>query len=258
MNHLVCYGDWKFEESKQLLITSAKHYGIDIVHDFGEKELKETSFYTENKKILSAEKGGGYWLWKPFFIHKIIHQLSEGDVLVYLDCGAEVKKSLEPLMDLCKKEDIVLFKAHGHKNRQWVKKDIFVAMDCDEEKYWNRDMLSAGYQIYKVTERAKKFVDEWLYFSTKDALITDEKNTLGFDNHPEFLANRHDQAILSVLAAKYNIDLHRDPSQNGAFYVDKSDGYPTIINLHRSRKLPMKTMLIEKYLGPIYLFLFKK
>jgi hypothetical protein len=258
VRHLLCYGDWKFEESKQLLITSAKQYGIDVIHSFGSNDLKSTEFYKKYKKILDAERGGGYWLWKPFFMNKVIHQLPEGDILLYLDCGAEVIAPLEPLFTLLEKQDIVLFKAHGHFNKQWVKKDVFVALNCDKEEYWDAEMLSAGYQMYSVSAASKKFIGEWLQYCTQDALITDDDNVLGFENHKEFRENRHDQAILSVLAKRNNIRLWRDPSQNGNDYIQHTDTYSTIFNLHRSRKKTIRTTIIEDYLRPLYLYLFKK
>ena len=61
----------------------------------------------------------------------------------------------------------------------------------------------AGIQIYKKSKFTEKFVEEVLYYSQDKRIITDDPNTLGLNNYKEFIENRHDQTILSILIKKY-------------------------------------------------------
>jgi hypothetical protein len=76
------------------------------------------------------------------------------------------------------------------------------------------------------------FVSEWLTYAQDSRAITDDNNVLGSTNYPDFRDHRHDQAILSILAKKWNFTVYPDPSQWGE---SVKRPYPTIFNHHRSR-----------------------
>ena len=62
----------------------------------------------------------------------------------------------------------------------------------------------AGIQVYKNSKFTEKFLEEVLYYSQDKSIITDDPNTIGFKNYEEFIDNRHDQSILSILIKKYS------------------------------------------------------
>jgi hypothetical protein len=78
------------------------------------------------------------------------------------------------------------------------------------------------------------FISEWLTYAQNSRVITDDDNVLGFVNYPDFLDHRHDQAILSLLAKKWNLTVYPDPSQWGQ---SEKRPYPTIFNHHRSKSI---------------------
>ena len=52
---------------------------------------KDAEFYEKNAEfILHNKRGCGYWLWKPYLINKNINDMTNGDILLYLDCGCEL------------------------------------------------------------------------------------------------------------------------------------------------------------------------
>ena len=60
------------------------------------------------------------------------------------------------------------------------------------------------------------------------------------EQYPSFQEHRHDQALLTAVAQKYNLRLHWWPAvyNDGAFTYDKgtyTDSYPPIFHHHRKR-----------------------
>ena len=253
---LVNYATDDFLGSQELLNISAIRYGIDYIVSWSASSLyaRYPEFYQECRAILNARRGAGYWLWKPFIILEAMSKADEGDIVVYFDAGIEVIEDLNPLLEICKnsKEGILLFATSGQINKVWTKRDCFVLMGCDEEKYWDALQVSGGFQLYRKNKESWNFVSECLQYCKNFNIITDAPNICGVGNLPEFRDHRHDQSVLSLLAEKYNIERYRDPSQWGNHekvpqlrqegewlaidYVEndyKNSSYSTLLNLHR-------------------------
>jgi len=125
-----------------------------------------------------------------------------------------------------------------HTNAKWTKRDAFVLMGCDEEKYYNANQYLGGFQIYKKTDRTMVFVKEMLKYSQDERIITDLPNTCNLPNLPQFREHRHDTSVLSLMATKYGIKGHRDPSQFGDdfHHMYPDDKYDRIILSTRDRR----------------------
>ena len=208
-----------YENSRKRLNDSAKKFGIDEIYSYDFSEIRSTSFYDENKEILSDPKGIGYWLWKPYIILEALKKVKEGDIVIYSDCGIEIIQPLTQLINICQeREDILLFKNCNYINSMWTKRDCFILMDCDSSEYWNSPHCDAAFSIFKKSEISVKYVNEWLFFGTNRFIISDLSNTCGEENLPEFIDHRWDQSILSLLAKKYDLELFRMPTQFGNHY----------------------------------------
>ena len=44
-----------------------------------------------DKSRLDGTRGYGYWSWKPFIISKTLEKIDEGDILLYIDIGCELR-----------------------------------------------------------------------------------------------------------------------------------------------------------------------
>lgn len=228
-----------FSKSQKRLNKSAeKNYSFSKIKSYKFNNI-DFKFIKKNKSILAEKRGSGYWLWKPYFIYKTLLKMKDNDILLYCDSGLEFISDPTPLLSLVNSENsIILFQTHGHKNYIWTKRDAFVLMNCDTEQYYNAEQVAGGYQLYYKCEQTMNFVREYLDFCSDRRIITDDKNTTS-ENIPGFIEHRHDQSILSLLAKKYNIEVHRDPSQFGNDYLDKfvNSNYPQIFNHHRESTL---------------------
>lgn len=107
----------------------------------------------------------------------------------------------------------MLFQTHNHLNIVWTKRDCFVGMQCDTPSFHSAQQVMGGLQFYRRCDPNLEFVHTWLNYCRRPDLLIDNPNTCGLTNYPEFIAHRHDQSILSLLAALWQLPIYRDPSQ---------------------------------------------
>lgn len=218
MNILVNFSGKNFEDSRLRLNESALRHGIQKVASYDEAFIRSTQFYEDHPHIFKHQKGFGLWLWKPFLVLEALLDSEEGDVIIYSDAGIEVLSDLSPLIDICKKKDIVLFANGNLKNKFWTKRDCFVLTGCDEKKYWNGMQVDAAFCLFKNQPSTRQFVRDWLSFCTDERILSDHSNVMGKKNFFGFHWHRHDQAVLSLMAIRNNIELFRQPTQFGNHY----------------------------------------
>lgn len=213
---LISYATPEYYNNQKRLQDSAKRTGFNNVICYRERDLRNTQFYCDNAQILWHKKGSGFWLWKPHLILQNLSALSDGDVVIYADCSVVILRDLLPLIDLClSREGILLFRNHGLKNHCWTKRDCFVLMGCDSDLYYEAEQVKGTICLFAKSKKAVMFVKEWLYYAQIPEVLTDAPNTRGLPNLPGFVAHRHDQSILSLLTIKWNLEVFRDPSQEG-------------------------------------------
>lgn len=202
---LLTYSDENYLNEQERL----KKLSINLFDNIIEKnrlDLIKTDFYIKNKKILDQKRGGGFWLWKPFFIYEELKKLKNDDIIIYIDCGdVFVDGFYQYINEHFKNNDFLLIEGY-FKNYQYTKKDCFVMMKCDSDYYWSSSQLEAGVCGFKKTEKTMKFLEEWLYFCLNENILTDLPNICGLKNLNGFIDHRHDQSILTNLCLKYNIN----------------------------------------------------
>lgn len=208
-----------YERSRFRLNDSALKHGIKEINSFDFEDLKSTSFYQENQKLLGQPKGIGYWSWKPYIILETMKSLSENDVVIYSDCGIEIIKDLGPLINICKNEaPVLLFANANFKNKTWIKRDCFILMHCDSKEYWNGQHCDAAFSLFRKSKESRQFLHEWLHYCCVEQIISSSPNGCGKKNIFGFLEHRWDQSILSLLAIKHRIEFYRMPTQFGNHY----------------------------------------
>ncbi len=205
-----------FEKSRLNLNRSAKKFGIQDIRTFDyEKDILTTPFYTRHQSILSQKRGIGYWLWKPYIILEVMKSLNDGDIVIYSDCGIEIIDNLQPLIDLCReKEPVLLFANHNFLNAHFTKRDCFVRMDCDSERYWFSLQCDAAFMLFRKTKFTLHILNKWMKFCEDAHILTDSPNVDGKGNLAGFIEHRHDQSVMSLLAEKYHLNLYRKPSHS--------------------------------------------
>ncbi len=259
---LISFATPNFQDSAEKLKKSASEYFQDI-HIHAQQDLKTTEFYNQNRTTLDQNRGAGYWLWKPYYILKALLQSNEGDFIVYADAGVEFVANPAPLFNLCIKENGILLFAAAYDdlmspgpclNKLWTKRDCFVRMGMDTREAHDGQHVEANFLVLQVNDKSIAFVQEYLKFCEDPLILTDIPSTCPEPELTEFIGHLHDQSVLSILAAKHCIKLHRSPSQWGNHYKPQTlrvvgeylysnykpeawpdSDYPTILNHHRNK-----------------------
>lgn len=162
-------------------------------------------------------RGIGFWSWKPYIILKTLENLKNDEILFYLDSGCHFNKfgikKLKYYEKFIKKESILCFesgkkstgiKAYGKIDIwlevNWIKKKLLDFFNMNDISF--RPMRVATAIGFKNDEKSRMFLSNWLELCKNRNLINDE---ISHNENSEFIENRHDQSIFSLLTYKYNL-----------------------------------------------------
>lgn len=229
---LVTYASPNMTRSRDLCVDSALKHGC--THAWPQSDdTMSFEFKDFNKDILSAERGVGYWLWKPYFIYKAMQLMADNETLIYADAGVEFINHVSYIttrMD----ENIFLF-TNTHPNHHWTKREVLAAMMPDWDENYTVDtpwpQVQASVIFFRICKETRDFVKRWLLWCQMPGMIDDEKGL----QHPYFQDHRHDQSILSVLATQVAYKLHWWPTAYAEHIRVAGDTYPVMFRHHRKR-----------------------
>lgn len=210
--HFMTYGDCKFAQAKHRLVAEAQRQRIfDAVFGFGPEDVGPEFRAQEGPaKILRQQRGGGYWLWKPYLVHRVLTEMDEGDLLVYADAGCELRGSLMPLVEQAATYGLLTMRMKDHTMDKWTKGAVFRALGMDPAVWGRERQIHATAIIFQKRPSTMHLVRQWLHYASIPELITDEPSDA--PDPPAFIAHRHDQAIWSLLCYKYRAQLVVDDS----------------------------------------------
>lgn len=172
--------------------------------------------YVKDSVLFSCARGAGYWCWKPALIHETLQRYEEGTVVVYVDAGCTLRKSPEwkVLLDKMEEYDTICFQyaesqpqwerwgAGTSRIKHWTKKRT---LDFVKDYFHNPDagelcQIMGGVLFMKGKENSVLKVWNDLIFSHPDLIMDPTPEELE-DQDPGFAGHRHDQSILTPLAA---------------------------------------------------------
>lgn len=214
----------RFVQSQLANSQSGLAAGFNVVYQMSDRDI-DRSFAEENRDTLSQKRGAGYWLWKPYFLNKLIWQICEDDILFYADSGSVFIKNMEPIFQAIAndKNGIAAFRmSGGHLEKYWTKRDIFRTIGAESEEITNTPQRMASFIVCRGTAFAKSLVKEYLTLCCNPHLVTDEPNMDGWVE-PHFKDNRHDQSVWSVLTKKHGVATLPDPTQWGLHHRETTE-----------------------------------
>lgn len=204
-----CADDNYMPSARFQLDTAVKKGKVDKTLCFNIADMDD-EFKEKNKAILEAggERRKGCYLWKPYFVNKALSDINNGDFLIYMDsAGFYYRSAVSEIIGYMKKNNIDMIGSRRFKylEKHWTKRDAFVYMNCDTDKYTEQYQGMGGLFVLRKTENTQSIMREWLKYAQDYRIITDAPNTCGLDNYEGFVENRHDQSILSILMRKYDV-----------------------------------------------------
>jgi hypothetical protein len=150
-------------ENRALLLKTLKEVVIpgDFVYAFTEKDV-DSDFRKANSTILETKRGGGLWLWKPYFIDKILRESKDGERVLYIDGGAVVSKTHNPVNIFRDhpNADMVIFNGRGAAKRHT---DPAVAIKLGmKATSLDKIQIEANLIAMYNTPKTRAIVKEWL------------------------------------------------------------------------------------------------
>ncbi len=156
-------GGKNYVKSAQRVVRDACKIGtISSARAFGESDLGEDYDKLFPSFPKRYPRGFGFWSWKPFLIAQELHNLSESDVLLYVDGGCELnspgKPHLDSYLEFVEQNDVLVFELDT-KNKNYTKSHPeFLAV----EAFADEMQISATVIFLKKCKKTLDFVDAWL------------------------------------------------------------------------------------------------
>jgi hypothetical protein len=202
--HLVSYaaGPAVYRTNQQRLVRSARQFGFESIHAFGEDAL-DGEFRRAHAEVLAAAEGAGYWLWKPYLVLEVLKASAPDDVIVYVDAGAFLRNSPDALWREAPSAELILFENDYPKRRVHQTRCV-----RSHRHRCARASLgpAARRQLPDRTETARRPGASSRSGSssaaTRGSWPTGPAGREG-PELPGFVAHRHDQSALSLLLRLY-------------------------------------------------------
>ena len=201
--HFITYADERFAEARDRILTEAANTGeFDVVKAYGPNDVSED---LKSSSVFSERRGGGYWSWKPDIILNELACMNDGDIVVYADAGCELVsgKEWKRYWQVLENKELIVQRIYQI-NGKWTRKSVIEEFSEIPSEWLNKCQFMAGVLIAKKTMNTRGLIDEWRrYMITKPDLVRDVQASMLKEELPCFIANRHDQTILTALIFKY-------------------------------------------------------
>jgi hypothetical protein len=87
----ITYGSGMFVGAAKRLVEQARSMDVFTSLRAYVFEDMDGDFVQRHRSIIRLTRGGGYWIWKPYFIHRVMEsEMADGDILVYADGGCHM------------------------------------------------------------------------------------------------------------------------------------------------------------------------
>ncbi|WP_198661647.1 hypothetical protein [Lewinella sp. IMCC34183] len=238
---LLNYADDNFRSAQRKNSRSGSEVGgFDRVVSYGPGDIEPT-FRARCHSILRHPRGGGYWLWKPYFIARTLDAMPDGEWLFYCDSGSYFLRTVRPFIRDAERRglEVVCFETQ-HPEEEYTRRALLDALDANRPEITHTRQRLGGFSIWRAGPDARRLARRWLEICCDPALLldgaaSDPSEATGFREH------RHDQSAFSVITKLAGIEAHRDPSQfgNRAKGAYGNSPYAQLIQLTRQRDIPL-------------------
>lgn len=158
-------------------------------------------------------RGYGYWIWKPYIILQKLKELNKGDILVHLDCHCKLDKIKDNFNSIIKRlsKDKLIIAINGANDLLYTTTKLKEAVEDEIDYKFSLEELGsfqyeAGILFIKKCDFTINFFTKYLYIMMNHIdVITDIYNN-DESNYKDFIENRHDQSVCSLLAKYYKVN----------------------------------------------------
>jgi hypothetical protein len=224
--YFLSFCDTKFANTLQRLKTQAENMNVfDHILCLNEKFFGK-DFMDANAEFVNKNKRGyGYWIWKSYFVLKILNNMNDGDLLVYADGGCSLNPNglprLNEYFQIVNQSPLgILSFQMGAIEKEWTKMDLFLELDCQKDEVMNSGQLIGTTFIMRKCDHVLKIFQKVYELCQKDNYhFLDDSPSLVM-NCSTFKEHRHDQSILSLLRKIYGTEIIPDETYFKQFAYD--------------------------------------
>ena len=155
MDILINYANKKYEHSRWWNSFTGRYIAkFDKIYEFSPNDI-DTDFLQQHQNILSYKRGNGLWLWKPYFIHRVITECLDNDIIFYCDSGAIFKRGIQPIKDILTHKspffvcDIPLIEEN------FTKPICFKKLNCDNDAIKKSNQIIATFFAFRFVVKAE-------------------------------------------------------------------------------------------------------
>lgn len=233
---LATFSGKAFDESTKLISERAIPMGADELLVFDDSWLIGSGYYQTNKWLFEAKSrildqgpevqhGFAWCSWKAFIVLSAWDRMEKGDVCLYLDADTVPIAPFGQLFDQCSAEGGVMLFEEKCRTIRYTKAECFMVMGLPVT---DTNMACGRFSMWqKGSFLARQMLAEWWAYSINPHCTLWGKSTLCQDQ-PEYERNSTEQSVLSNLAVKYHIPLHRGPDLWG----EPQDGETKDVDLY--------------------------
>lgn len=213
MKTFITFADSRMSDVLERIQRQATAIGFfDEVKTYTEMSLDSDFRHKYKNQLSKSVRGFGYWCWKSHLIQKELSRLPEGSHLYYCDAGCHINP--RGIARLQEYDEILASSPTGivafeidYLERQWTKGDIFSHFGIKErDDIVNSNQIQATIILIRKCKKAVDFVNEWVKTWEDNFSLIDDTPSQS-PNFADFIENRHDQSIFSVLGKLYGITL---------------------------------------------------
>lgn len=230
MNLLITFGGAAYDSIISKTSQWCHEYGHGQAYwVYDDRWLLGHDFYRLNRWLweTNATHGFGFCSWKTLILMDALSKLAPGDKVLYLDADTYPISDFRLLFDM---PFPLMFEAQGCANDMFIRRDCFIAMGMDrEDAHAGQHACGRFVGFEKGPWITQQILSEWLAYSINPMCTTHRGESKYGPELPRFMRNSAEQSVLTLLAIKYGIPLHREACQNGAIGQGlPSDTYPQL------------------------------
>lgn len=232
---IVTFSGKAYDATTRRTVEQAPKLGADDVMVYDDRWLIESGYHTTNQWIFEAKSqiqntgnfhqhGFGWCSWKGFILLDAFSRMRVGDVALYLDADTYPIAPFGQLFDSCADGGGVFLFDEGVSNRRFTKADCMAVMGLPIA---DGAHASGRFSLWqKGPFLPLQMLAEWWAYSINPRCTLWDTSVLVPDP-PEYYRNSTEQSVLSNLAIKYKIPLHRSPDGTPSCSLDM-DLYPQV------------------------------
>ncbi len=227
MKKILCtFSGARYHDTTKKIVEDGPGFGADevwVYDDIWLRTQKEHCAATKWAFDHPKNRGVNWFCFKPYTIIKTLERCKDGDLVLFTDADCWPIADMSPLFNMCERDGVVLFAACSHSQRHWCSRDCMHLMGMDSGVWRDKQAGVARFMLFQKDSHVitrigllsvDLFLKEWLDYTCDRHCNTFDNSTIT-EEYLDLKEHRCEQAILTNLAHKYGIPLHRECDQWG-------------------------------------------